>query len=81
MRSWVAMQGFTLASDLFAALVILALAWYQTRRYRGWMRPADHNRMFRQTLVRLAAWGLAGYMAWMAIISPLLTVIGFHYAF
>lgn len=80
MRTWVAMQGFTLASDLVAAVLILLLAWYQTRRYRGWTRPADYRRLFKRSVLRLAAWGLAGYMVYMAVITPLLTLMHFSYA-
>jgi len=80
MRTWVAMQGFTLVSDLIAAVLIIVLARYQTRRYRSWMRPADYQRVFKRSLVRLAAWGLAGYMVYMAVITPLLTLMHFSYA-
>lgn len=80
MRSWAAMQGFTLVSDVVAVLLILLLARYQTRHYRPWMRPADYQRVFRRSLLRLAAWGLAGYMAYMAMLDPLLHTIRFTYA-
>ncbi len=80
MRSFVAMQGFTLISDVVAILLVVGLAWWQTRRFRPWMAPTDYRGLFQRSLLRLSAWALAGYMAYMAVLDPLLRVVGFHYA-
>lgn len=73
------MQGVTLISDVLAILLVLALAWWQTRRFRTHLPLADYRRIFGRSLFRLSAWALGGYMAFMVFSSIVLRLVGFQY--
>lgn len=75
MRSWANMQGVTLISTLVAIVLVVALAWFVTRRSRAGLPPDGARRVFRRSLFRLSGWALAGYMAYMVIISAVLGVL------
>jgi len=79
MRTWANMQGVTLLSTLFAIALIVGLAWFLTRRQRVELPRDAYRRVFRRTLFRLSAWALAGYMAWMVVVSAILNMVGFEY--
>ncbi len=75
MRSWANMQGITLISTLIAFLLIIGLAWWMTRRARAQLPRQQYRRVFRRSLFRLSAWALAGYMAYMVVISAVLGLV------
>lgn len=79
MRSWGGMQGFTLVSDVVAIAIVLALAWWQTRRFRQGVHPADYRRIYGRSLFRLSAWALGGYMLFTVFSSVVLRLVGFQY--
>lgn len=79
MRSWANMQGITLLSTLLAILLIVGLAWWLTRRARAELPRREYRRVFRRSLFRLSAWALAGYMAYMVVVTAILSLIGFDY--
>ncbi len=79
MRTWGNLQGITLLSTLAAFALIVGLALWQTRRQRGELPPDAYRSTFRRTLFRLSVWGLAGYMAYMVIVTAVLSLIGFEY--
>ena len=79
MRSWANMQGITLISTLAAILLIVGLAWWQTRRLRARLPRQQYRRVFRRSLFRLSAWALAGYMAYMVVVTAILSLVGFDY--
>ncbi len=79
MRSWANMQGITLISTLVAILLVIGLAWFVTRRARAELPRQQYRRVFRRSLFRLSAWALAGYMAYMVIVTAILSLVGFDY--
>ncbi len=79
MRSWANMQGITLISTLIAILLVVALAWWLTRRARAELPRQQYRRVFRRSLFRLSAWALGGYMAYMGIVTAILSLVGFEY--
>lgn len=79
MRSWANMQGITLISTLVAILLVIALAWWVTRRQRAELPRPQYRRVFRRSLFRLSAWALAGYMIYMVIITMILSLVGFEF--
>ncbi len=78
MRSWANMQGITLISTLVGILLVVGLAWWLTRRCRASLPRQQYRRVFRRTLFRLSAWALAGYMAYMVIVTTILSLVGFE---
>jgi Ca2+/Na+ antiporter len=79
MRNWGNMQGVTLISTALAIALIVWLARFVTRHERAAL-PADaYRHVFRRSLFRLSAWALAGYMAYMVVVSMVLNLIGFQY--
>lgn len=79
MFSAASMQGLTLVMDVVSIGLIALLAWWQTRRARGWLRPPDYRRVYGRAFYRLGIWGLGGYMAYMLIGTAILNAVGFHY--
>ena len=79
MRSWANMQGITLISTLVAILLVVALAWWLTRRARAELPRQQYRRVFRRSLFRLSAWALGGYMAYMVVVTAILSLVGFEY--
>lgn len=73
------MQGLTLLSTLLAILLVVGLAWWLTRRQRRELPPEGYRHVFRRSLFRLSAWALAGYMAYMVVISGIISALGFQY--
>lgn len=66
-------------STLIAILLVVGLAWWITRRARAELPRQQYRRVFRRSLFRLSAWALAGYMAYMVVVSAVLSLAGFEY--
>lgn len=73
------MQGITLISTLFAIALIVGLAYWQTRQYRRTLPRPQYRDVYKRTLFRLSGWALAGYMAYMVVVSSVLNLVGFQY--
>lgn len=73
------MQGLTLVSDVVVVLIVLSLAWWQTRSFRTYLAPKDYRRVYGRSIYRLAVWTLAGYMFYMVFSPVVMALVGFQY--